>query len=123
MIPNYGKILASYASQNVADSNKSPHLKYLHPTSMKLPIIRLLWLLSAAACTATPDGIIDTVGGTCQGDSALNKAVRLLEVAGQEVTITGNVTCVGVTDAPPFEGFAVGSVGKRIDRSSNTCLP
>lgn len=107
---------------------------------MKLPIIRLLWLLSAAAASAAthavlpgeaiqpkidaaaPGDIIAIFGGTYPGDVTINKAVRLVEVDGQDVTITGNVTWSGVTNAPPFEGFVVGSSGKGITVTNTTGL-
>lgn len=107
---------------------------------MKLPVIRLLWLLSAAAASAAthavlpgeaiqpkidaaaPGDIIAIFGGTYPGDVTINKAVRLVEVDGQEVTITGNVTWNNVTNAPPFEGFTVGSSGKGITVNSTTGL-
>lgn len=63
---------------------------------------------------AAPGDIIAIFGGTYPGDVTINKAVRLVEVDGQDVTITGNVTWNGVTNAPPFEGFTVGSSGKGI---------
>jgi hypothetical protein len=107
---------------------------------MKPPILRLLWLLSAAAASAAthavlpgeaiqpkidaaaPGDIIAIFGGTYPGDVTINKAVRLVEVDGQEVTITGNVTWNNVTDAPPFEGFTVGSAGKGITVNNTTRL-
>jgi len=52
----------------------------------------------------------------------VNKAVRLVEVSGQDVTITGNITWTGVADAPPFEGFAAGSAGKGITVTNTTGL-
>lgn len=71
---------------------------------------------------AAPGDIIAIFGGTYAGDVTINKAVRLVEVDGQEVTITGNVTWTGVTNAPPFEGFTVGSGGKGITISNTTGL-
>jgi hypothetical protein len=63
---------------------------------------------------ADPGDIIAVFGGTFNQDVNVNKAVRLVEVSGQEVTITGTVTFSGVTDPPPFEGFTVGSPNKGI---------
>lgn len=70
--------------------------------------------IQAKVDIAQPGDIIAIFGGTYPGDVTINKAVRLVEVDGQEVTITGNVTWSGLTDAPPFEGFTVGSAGKKI---------
>lgn len=71
---------------------------------------------------AAPGDIIAVFGGTYPGDVTINKAVRLVEVDGQDVTITGNVTWNNVTNAPPFEGFTVGSSGKGITVNNTTGL-
>ena len=63
---------------------------------------------------AQPGDIIAIFGGTYTQDVTVNKAIRLVEVDGQDVLITGNVTFTGITNAPPFEGFVVGSAGKGI---------
>lgn len=71
---------------------------------------------------AQPGDIVAIFGGTYPGDVTINKAIRLVEVDGQEVTITGNVTFTGITNAPPFEGFTVGSSGKGITVTNSTGL-
>jgi len=70
--------------------------------------------IQAKVDAAAPGDIVAIFGGTYTTDVTVNKAIRLVEVDGQEVTITGNVTFTGVTNAPPFEGFVVGSSGKGI---------
>lgn len=105
---------------------------------MKLPILILAAAIPAAhAATlavlpgesiqakidaAAPGDIIAIFGGTYSADVTINKAVRLVEVDGQDVTLTGNVTWNGVTNAPPFEGFTVGSSGKGITVTNTTGL-
>lgn len=71
---------------------------------------------------AAPGDIIAIFGGTYPGDVTVDKAIRLVEVDGQDVTITGNVTWNNVTNAPPFEGFTVGSSGKGITINNTTGL-
>jgi len=71
---------------------------------------------------AAPGDIVAIFGGTYPGDISVTKAIRLVEVDGQDVTITGNVTFTGVTNAPPFEGFTVGSSGKGITITNTTGL-
>jgi nitrous oxidase accessory protein NosD len=58
---------------------------------------------------AVDGDIVAIFGGTYNEDITINKAIRLVEVSGQEVTLTGNVTFSGVSDCPPFDGFTVGS--------------
>ncbi len=86
-----------------------------------IPLLILLGLAQAALATtlavlpgesiqakvdaAVAGDIVAIFGGTYPGDITVNKAIRLVEVDGQEVTITGNEAWNGVTDAPPFEGF------------------
>ncbi len=78
--------------------------------------------IQAKVNLAQPGDIVAIFGGTYPGDVVINKAIRLVEVDGQEVEITGNVTWTGVTDAPPFEGFTVGSAGKGITVNDTTGL-
>ena len=66
--------------------------------------------------------IVAIFGGTYSEDITINKAIRLVEVSGQEVSLLGDVTFDGVTDAPPFEGFTVGSSGKNIRVTDTTGL-
>jgi hypothetical protein len=66
--------------------------------------------------------IVAIFGGTYSEDITINKAIRLVEVSGQEVSLLGDVTFDGVTDAPPFEGFTVGSSGKDITVTDTTGL-
>jgi hypothetical protein len=70
--------------------------------------------IQAKVDLAQPGDIVAIFGGAYPGDITINKAIRLVEVDGEDVTITGNVTWNGVTNAPPFEGFTVGSSGKGI---------
>jgi hypothetical protein len=63
---------------------------------------------------AAPGDIVAIFGGTYPDDLVINKAIRLIETDGQDVILTGNVTWNNVTNAPPFEGFTVGSPGKGI---------
>lgn len=71
---------------------------------------------------ALPGDLVAIFGGTYNEDLTVNKAIRLVEVSGQEVTITGSITWTGVVDAPPFEGFKVGSPGKGIGVTNTTGL-
>lgn len=71
---------------------------------------------------AQPGDIVAIFGGTYNEDININKAIRLVEVSGQEVIISGNVTFSGVIEAPPFEGFTQGSAGRGITVSNTTGL-
>lgn len=66
--------------------------------------------------------IVAIFGGTYSEDITINKAIRLVEVNGEEVSLLGDVTFDGVTDAPPFEGFTLGSSGKDIAVTDTTGL-
>ncbi|MCX6875446.1 MAG: hypothetical protein NTW21_16815 [Verrucomicrobia bacterium] len=70
--------------------------------------------IQAKIDVAVPGDIIAIFGGTYSQDVTVNKAVRLVEVKGEEVTITGNVTFAAVTDPPPFQGLTVGGPNKGI---------
>jgi uncharacterized Zn-binding protein involved in type VI secretion len=63
---------------------------------------------------AVAGDIVAIFGGTYNEDITINKAIRLVEVNGQQVTLNGHVTFSGVTDCPPFDGFTVGSSGRGI---------
>jgi hypothetical protein len=71
---------------------------------------------------AVAGDIVAIFGGTYNEDITINKAIRLVEVSGQQVTITGNVTFSGVSDCPPFDGFTVGSSGRGITVANTTGL-
>lgn len=71
---------------------------------------------------AVDGDIVAIFGGTYNEDITINKAIRLVEVSGQEVTLAGNVTFSGVSDCPPFDGFAVGSPGRGITVTNTTGL-
>lgn len=71
---------------------------------------------------ANPGDIVAIFGGTYPDDLVINKAIHLIETDGQDVTLTGNVTWNNVTNAPPFEGFTVGSPGKGIIVQDSTGL-
>jgi len=78
--------------------------------------------IQAKVDAAAPGDIVAIFGGTYSADVNITKAIRLVEVDGQDVTITGNVTWSGVTNAPPFVGFTVGSSGKGITVTNTTGL-
>ena len=71
---------------------------------------------------AQPSDIVAIFGGTYNEDITINKAVRLVKVSGQSVTLQGSVTFSGVTKAPPFDGFIVGSSGRGINVNDTTGL-
>ena len=71
---------------------------------------------------AVAGDIIAIFGGTYNEDLTIDKAVRLVEVSGQQVILNGNVTFSGVTNCPPFEGFTVGSPGRGINVNNTTGL-
>lgn len=71
---------------------------------------------------AVAGDIVAIFGGTYNEDLTITKAIRLVEVSGQNVTITGNVTFTGVTNCPPFDGFTVGSAGRGITVTDTTGL-
>jgi hypothetical protein len=58
--------------------------------------------------------IVAIFGGTYNEDLVINKAIRLVEVSGQQVTLAGSLTFSGIVNAPPLDGFAVGSAGRGI---------
>ena len=59
---------------------------------------------------AAVDGdIIAIFGGSYFGDITVNKRVRLVEVAGQEVRLLGAISFTGVDECPPFKGFETGT--------------
>jgi hypothetical protein len=69
---------------------------------------------------AQPGDIVAIFGGTYNQDITINKAIRLVEVAGQEVTILGSIAFTGVVNAPPFEGFKYGSPGRGLTIANTT---
>jgi hypothetical protein len=69
---------------------------------------------------AQPGDIVAIFGGTYNQDITINKAIRLVEVAGQEVTILGSIAFTGVVNAPPFEGFKYGSPGRGLTVANTT---
>jgi hypothetical protein len=71
---------------------------------------------------AVAGDIVAIFGGTYNQDITINKAIRLVEVSGQQVTLTGNVTFTGVTNCPVFDGFTVGSAGRGISVANTTGL-
>jgi hypothetical protein len=71
---------------------------------------------------AVPGDIVAIFGGTYNEDLTIDKAIRLVEVSGQQVIITGNIVFSGVADCPPFEGFTVGSSGRGITVTNTTGL-
>jgi hypothetical protein len=71
---------------------------------------------------AVAGDIVAIFGGTYNEDLTIDKAIRLVEVSGQQVIITGNIVFSGVADCPPFEGFTVGSSGRGITVTNTTGL-
>jgi hypothetical protein len=71
---------------------------------------------------AVAGDIVAIFGGIYNEDITINKAIRLVEVSGQQVTLAGNVTFAGVTNCPPFDGFTVGSSGRGITVTDTTGL-
>jgi len=71
---------------------------------------------------AVDGDIVAIFGGNYNEDLTINKAIRLVEVSGQQVTLTGNVTFTGVTNCPVFDGFTVGSSGRGITVTDTTGL-
>jgi hypothetical protein len=69
---------------------------------------------------AVAGDIVAIFGGTYNEDLTINKAIRLVEVSGQDVTLTGSILFTGVTDCPPLEGFNVGSAGRGITLTNTT---
>ncbi len=67
--------------------------------------------IQAKIDAASAGDIVAIFGGIYTEDLTITKAIRLTEVDGEEVTLTGNVTWNGVTNAPPFSGFTVGGAG------------
>ena len=62
---------------------------------------------------AVDGDIVAIFGGTYNEDLTITKRIRLVEINGQDVIITGAVTFTSVADCPPFEGFTVGSNGNK----------
>jgi hypothetical protein len=106
--------------------------------SQILPVIPLLaFLLPSHAAThavlpgasiqakiniAAAGDIIAIFGGTYNEDITIDKAIRLVEVSGQQVIINGHIAFTNITDCPPFEGFTAGSAGRGITVSNTTGL-
>ena len=78
--------------------------------------------IQAKIDAAAAGDVIAIFGGAYPEDVTVNKGVRLAEVDGEEVTITGNVTFETLTDPPPFVGFVVGSSGKGVTVNDCTGL-
>ena len=71
---------------------------------------------------AVAGDIVAIFGGTYNENITVNKSIRLVEVSGQQVILTGNVTFTGVTNCPVFDGFTVGSSGRGISVANTTGL-
>jgi hypothetical protein len=71
---------------------------------------------------AVAGDIVAIFGGTYNEDITINKAIRLVEVSGQQVTLNGNVIFADVTNCPVFDGFTVGSSGRSIAVNNTTGL-
>ena len=71
---------------------------------------------------AQPGDVIAIFGGTYAEDLTISKPVRLVEVNGQDVIVTGRVHFTGLVNPPAFEGFVVGSAGRGITVTDSTGL-
>ena len=71
---------------------------------------------------AQPGDVIAIFGGTYAEDLSISKSVRLVEVNGQDVIVTGRVHFIGLVNPPAFEGFVVGSAGRGITVTDSTGL-
>ena len=71
---------------------------------------------------AVAGDIVAIFGGTYNEDLTINKAIRLVEVSGQQVTLAGSVTFTDVANCPVFDGFTVGSSGRGITVTNTTGL-
>ncbi len=71
---------------------------------------------------AQPGDVIAIFGGTYAEDLTISKSVRLVEVNGQDVIVTGRVHFIGLVNPPAFEGFVVGSAGRGITVTDSTGL-
>lgn len=71
---------------------------------------------------AQPGDVIAIFGGTYAEDLSISKSVRLVEVNGQDVIVTGRVQFIGLVNPPAFEGFVVGSSGRGITVTDSTGL-
>lgn len=71
---------------------------------------------------AVAGDIVAIFGGVYSEDITINKAIRLVEVNGHQVTLAGHITFSGVTNCPPLDGFTVNSPGRRIWVSNTTGL-
>ena len=71
---------------------------------------------------AVAGDIVAIFGGTYNQDITIDKAIRLVEVSGQQVTLAGSVTFTGVENCPVFDGFTVGSSGRGISVANTTGL-
>jgi hypothetical protein len=69
---------------------------------------------------AVAGDIVAIFGGTYNEDLTIDKAIRLTEVSGQQVTIAGSISFSGIVDCPPLDGFAVGSSGRGITLTNTT---
>ena len=69
---------------------------------------------------AVAGDIVAIFGGTYNEDLTINKAIRLVEVSGQQVILNGNIAFSGIVDCPPLDGFAVSSSGRGITLTDTT---
>ena len=64
---------------------------------------------------AEDNDFVAIFGGTYAEDITIDgKVIRLVEVKGQDVKLTGNVTFKNITNPPPFEGFELTGDGKTL---------
>ena len=70
--------------------------------------------IQAKIDAASEGDIVAVFGGSYTEDITINKAIRLVEVSGQDVTILGNISFDSVVNCPPFIGFTVGSINRGI---------
>ena len=64
---------------------------------------------------AEDNDFVAIFGGTYAEDITIDgKVIRLVEVKGQDVKLSGNVTFKNLTNPPPFEGFELTGDGKTL---------
>jgi len=78
--------------------------------------------IQAQIDAASEGDIVAVFGGTSVEDITINKAIRLVEVSGQEAIIRGNIYFESVVNCPPFIGFTVGSIDRGIVVNNTTNL-
>ncbi len=96
----------------------------LAPASLQAATLTVLpgTSIQAKINLAQAGDIVAIFGGIYNEDLTINKAIRLVEVSGQQVTLAGSLTFSGIANAPPFDGFTAGSAGRGISIDNCTGL-